>query len=256
LILVVFFFPLGLYLLVLGFIQRRSCPLVVSGAWEAIGLLAATSGFLLGGGPSILSSLHERWRMFWLLAEPGGLVTSLATGGSLWLGLSLAYYVAVVGLAVWLFLAHRALTGVYNARERQVVLALVRVCAELNLQPIRSGNYFVFGVPAAAPPPSVVEPSSSASVPPALGPAPPGGTAPPTMLQIESFRLLHHVTLRWSPAGSWVRPLVEARLARELARDATPEHDGGYWLLLLGMFLILASGLGSLLLVLRAVFHL
>jgi hypothetical protein len=255
LILVVFFFPLGLYLLVLGFILRRSCPLVVSGAWEVIGLLVAVSGFLLGGGPSILSSLNERWRMFWLLAEPGGPVASLGTAGAVWLGLALAYQVAVVGLATWLFLSHRPLTGVYNAGPHQVVRALLQVCDELNLQPVRSGDCFIFGVPVVAstrsdalPPPAAVTPS--------IAPAPSSGVAPPALLQIESFALLRHVTLRWSPARSWVRPLVEARLRKELARESTPEHDTGYWLLLLGSFLVLASGLGSLLLVLRSLFHL
>ena len=100
LIFVAFFVPLAVYLLVLGHINRRPRPVLVSGAVDFIGLLFAGSGFLLFGGPAVLSSVNERWRLFWLLGDAGSL-TGLDHAWRLGLVLSLLYFVVVVaGIAL------------------------------------------------------------------------------------------------------------------------------------------------------------
>src|ERR1700758_3195552 len=52
--LALFFFPIALYCLILGMINRRPHPVMVSGSWDFFGLLLAASGLLLFGGPTVL----------------------------------------------------------------------------------------------------------------------------------------------------------------------------------------------------------
>src|SRR5262245_57274805 len=104
-----------MYLLILGGINRRQHPLMVSGVWAFIGILFAASGFLLFGGPAILSilTMSERWRGFWLLGK------SPASSGDAqfmqaWVFLAILYFALVIvgsGMLLW---RQRQLTSIYN----------------------------------------------------------------------------------------------------------------------------------------------
>src|SRR5437764_1032979 len=62
LIFVAFLFPLGVYCLILGAVNRRRHPVMMSAAWDFAGLLFAASGFLAFGVPGFLSSFSEQGR--------------------------------------------------------------------------------------------------------------------------------------------------------------------------------------------------
>ena len=70
------------------------------------------------------------------------------------------------------------------------------------------------------------------------------------VLELDSFPVLHHVTLRWDPADSLLRREVEGELAHHLKETAAPETDLGAWLTLLGLFLLALTFLGAFLLLL------
>ena len=55
----VFLFPLAIYCLIVSLLNRRPRPVMVSGTWDFAGVLFAVSGFLLLGGPVMLTSLSE-----------------------------------------------------------------------------------------------------------------------------------------------------------------------------------------------------
>src|SRR5277367_1951255 len=69
LIFMVFFLPLSLYFFYLAALNRAPRAVIVSGVWDTVGVLGALSGFLLIGGPAILSGLYEQWRISWLLGN-------------------------------------------------------------------------------------------------------------------------------------------------------------------------------------------
>ena len=268
-----FLFPLALYLLVLGHINRRRRPLLVSGTWDLIGLLAASSGLLLVGGPALLSSLNDRWRLFWLLGEGG---TPALSGP--WVLLSLLYLSAVVLGVVCALVRHRRLTSIYNATQATVERILGEVCEGLGLDPVRSGNVHVFGLSLPEPagqPNSAPEgiqaphylPASSAGVSegapirpriPPLVNAERGVGQPEeflgqtVVLEVEAFAPLRHVTLRWDPPESPLRREIEQALARRLGQSAAPAHDTGAWLTLTGTLLLAVTLLGGLVLMARA----
>jgi hypothetical protein len=263
LILLAFLLPLAVYLLILGSINRRRRPLLVGGVWDFIGLLFAASGFLLFGGPAILSSLSERWRRRWLLGQAGG------DGGGeglyeFWVFLSALYFVAVVAGAAWLLWRQRHLTAVYNVSQDLLEEALGRACDRLGLNPVRSGNLFLFGpsfeatvgrwrtteaIQAPHHRPVAVRPLAEEELAPAKG-----GTAAEhllgqtAVLEVDPFPAFRHATLRWDPADTPLRREVEAELARALAETPVPDHMLGLWLTLLGLALLATVFAGGLIL--------
>jgi hypothetical protein len=252
LILLAFLLPLGIYLVILGAVNRRRHPLVVSGIWDFIGLLFAASGFLLFGGPAILSGLNENWRMLWLTGRAPG-----ANGGlSLWAVLSALYFALVVGGATWLLRRRRHLTAIYNVEPAIVEKALLEACDRLGLCPDRSGKMFLFGLGAARNP----EPSSGLKdgiQPPHYLPSISRAEAVEmqtlrsvaAILELDSFAMMNHVTLRWDPADPPLRPQIEGLLAQRLSEIPGPDSELGGWLVLIGSTLIFGTFLGVVFLV-------
>jgi hypothetical protein len=266
LILLAFFFPLAIYLLLLGFLNRRRHPLLVSGVWDGIGLLFGVSGFLLFAGPAILSGLSERWRLYWLLGR-GEVPTGQADGAwQFWIFLSILYFVLVVGGAAFLLWRQRQLTAIYNADVEQVEAAVEETCERLHLQPVRSGGLFLFGLSLGSPTerrdsngeriqaPHYLPAAArvgARTAPAGITESASGGSADPlvleqaAILELDSFPLLRHVTLRWDPADSRLRTVVEKELSRTLAE--APAHDSllGGWLLTFGCLLLAFEFLGA-----------
>ena len=239
-ILLAFLLPFSVYLLVVGMINRRPHPILVPGTWDFVGLVFAASGFLLVGGPAVLSSGSEGWRMFWLFGSRDAL---RAADGSqaLWPVLAAVYFALVVGGVTILLFRRRALTAVYNVEPDAFEKALARVFGTLRLNPVRSGNLFVFSSvnrlqPEAAveaiqadSPASTVEKSRAVNVP---------RLAQGAVLEVDPFPALRHVTLRWEPAASPLRRVVESELSRALVETRVPDHPVGDWLVLVAMALI------------------
>lgn len=149
-LLLVCFFPVAVYLCILGGINRRRHPLMVSGVWDFVGILFAASGFLLFGGPailSILSTLSERWHWFWWLGKnPASGSEGLALQA--WMYLAIFYFVLIVLGSAMLLWRQRQLTAIYNVDPAQLEKSLEQVLDEMGLQPVRSGSLYLFGVPA------------------------------------------------------------------------------------------------------------
>lgn len=267
-ILVAFLVPLAAYLFVLSAINRRHRPVIIPGTWDLVGLLLGASGFLFAGGPAVLSSLSEQWRMFWLFGH-GNPLGGVFAAPALWLALPAAYFLAVSAGVVYLFSQRRSLTCVYNVEPATVEELLAEACDALGLGPIRSGNVYVFGLPAEAGPPAAASGGSSQPEgiqppharglmlpkgPAAIGRAGSagggagGGSEPivsvlegeSAVLEVESFAALKNVTLRWTPHDSGVRKAVEAELGRRLGQTESPAHETAAWLSLASWAMLVA----------------
>src|SRR5207253_5362219 len=119
------------------------------------GLLFAASGFLLLGGPALLSSLslNETWRRFWLLAkdEPG--ITQEDLLLTVRLVLFALYFVLVVGGAAFLLWRRRRMTAIYNVDPAVVETVLGQVLERWQLSFVQIGNVLTFE-PEASPGPA------------------------------------------------------------------------------------------------------
>ncbi len=90
--------------------------------------------------------------LFWLLGQGPGLGANNFWQFSGWILLSLLYFLVVVAGAALVFRSQRHLTAVYNADQRLMQRCLVQVCERMGLDPVRSGNLFVFGIEPAGQP--------------------------------------------------------------------------------------------------------
>jgi hypothetical protein len=261
LLLLAFLLPLAFYLLVLGIVNRRPHPLLVSGVWDFIGLLFAASGFLLVGGPGILGGLNERWRMYWLLGQPPGASGGTEGGWQFWVFVWMLYFGLVVGGSAFLLLRRRHVTAVYNVDPAVAEDALAEVCQVLGVHPVRSGNLFLFGIVIGRTPPARFGVREGIQAPhylPAGGGEARAGSAAAeeapgrdllgqaAILEVDSFGLMNHVTLRWDPPDPPLRHEVEAALGRRLAETPAPDSELGGWLLVGGFCLLCVTTLAGL----------
>lgn len=210
-------FPLSIYLLVLGVLNRRRTPVLIPGVWDGIGLLCGVSGFLLVGGPLILLRFNDRIRLNWLISSG----TPTLNPGQVEVILAVLYVVGVVSVVVYLFARQRQLTSLYNVQPEQIEQTLDDIFVHLNLQPLRSGQAYFFR---------------------STGPTSEPGSAP--VLELEPFEAFNHLTLRWDPANPEVRGPVEQELSRRLADLPTEPNEISFWLILSGIFLFGLSFMG------------
>jgi hypothetical protein len=273
-----FIFPVAVYCTILGMINRRTRPLLVSGTWDFFGILLATSLFLLFLGPVLVLSGAFRenlndlpfHRGFGTLAEA---ITNLLV--EWWLAW-LMYYVLVLGGAAYLLWVRRNTTVIYNVEQRTVETALARLVERLGLNASRLGNRVFLGVHA-APVPLTAPAKSSSHVtanPSPLTPTPlPGGervrgegearlSGPlgdqaglagandsvgwpaglvdeQVTIDVEPFELLSNVTLHWRSASPTARATLVRELRQELADMHTTDNIAGTWLLGIATLLFL-----------------
>ncbi len=258
-IFLVFFLPLALYLLILGGINRGRQTRMVSGVWDFIGVLFAASGFILFGGPMVLSGTSERWRQYWLFGKNS---VGPHTEGimQVWLFFSVLYFGLVVGGAGYFLYRQRRLTSIYNVEPALIEHCLQQICLQLGIRPVRSGNLFLFGLAGEDPDGGVsLAPRSSAIEgiqPPHLLHATEiarpvvtheqhflGQTA---VLEVETWKRMRHVTLRWDPTESLFRQEIEAQLRLRLAEIPPEESEVGSWLILAGIALLCVVFWGAL----------
>jgi hypothetical protein len=241
--------------------------LLVSGVWDGIGLLFGVSGFLFFAGPAVFSSFSERWRLYWLLGRGNAPVTGLDGAWQFWIFLSILYFSIVVGASAFLLWRQRRLTAIYNVEVERVEWAVTQICEELGLNPVRSGGMFLFGLSLGAAIerrgangeriqaphylPSGIRAAGPDSIE-TLAKLTPGTNKPDSsiveqtaILELENFALMRHVTLRWDPADSPLRQIVETQLSQRLAEEPANESLLGGWLLTIGFLLLAFEFLGA-----------
>ncbi len=290
-IFLVFITPLAVYLLILAMINRSRGPVVVAGTWDCVGLLLALSGFLLLGGPALLTGLYEDWRLFWLLGQVRFLEPPSGSSGSwlhdiyrkilmqipgeagdswyFWLTLWIGYFTAIVAGSVIAILRARARTSVYNIEPGVLGEVLADTLTRLGFdwRP-SSPTCFVIGsarpdVAAQAGSDRAVRSAANAgseaiTLVPALSewkeaPALPG---PSMALDLDPFDMMHHATLRWSHFDGGQRRAIEMELRRTLARLESKPSAVGTWMMSVALCLFVFSFLVLASLMLLKMYHL
>jgi hypothetical protein len=281
LIVVAFLVPLAIYCLVLGLINRRRRPLMVSAAWDFVGLLVAASGFLLFGLPGLLSGFTEHGRRvamfgrapqgnggatawFWDLFE--GLCSTLFEVGSG--GVLMTYFVVVVAACALTLWRRQGQTAVYNVHPDVFDEVLAGVLDAAGLVWSRAGSRYFIRRPAPGRKPVAVsadegvEPAPPLAVREHLPPGPGRGDYPASAedfeqsayLEVDAAPALCHVTLRWDAEDKELRQVVEAELAPALAEVRTRHNPAAFWLLTAGSLMLSAAVLTFVFVVLRRLF--
>ena len=269
-----FVIPLAIYCLILSFVNRKRHPVVVSGSWDFAGVLFAASGFLLLGGPAILTGFYEHWRLSWLLGEAPTL-NDVGESWSFWVCLWLAYFVAVGGGSAWVLWRRRRVTSIYNVEPAVCVEVLTQLMDRLGLEwrldrphrlHIRSRELFLEvdqaarslvrttdASPATGPPSPSLPPSSGEvgeGTEDGRGYLQPVAVAAEPVSQslsswaelvLEPSSVMRHVTLRWLSSDERIRSDVEVPLFQELAQVRTRKNAISTWFLSLALGLFFAA---------------
>ncbi len=261
-IVVAFLLPLAAYCLILGLINRRRHPLLVSAAWDFAGLLFAASGFLAFGLPGILNGFTERGRstaLFGRSASGGGagawfadlfdgLCSTLFNAGNG--AVLIAYFVLVVAGSVYVLWRRQGQTAVYNVHPAALEEVLAGVLDAAGLSWSRAGNrYFIARANKGRP---LADKAPEAAPEPAPPPPVERRGAYPTSvedversayLEVEPAPALCHVTLRWDTEDEELRKQVEGELKRVLTEVRTSDNPTAAWLLTAGTVLLLSSAM-------------
>jgi hypothetical protein len=265
-----FLFPVAIYFLILGAINRRDRPLMVSGAWDFVGILFAASGFLLFVGPGVLGALYERWRYFLLFGQ-GGTVALSNAGYYFWVSVWGLYYVLVVGGAAFMLWRRRKTTAIYNVDVPTLQTALTEVLERLGLSWTRAGKQLFIrpgdgprdgvalmqeGVPVTTRAQALIGAEARerdrAAAASEIRPFAPllSGARCLALLELETFGPMCHATLRWPQVDPLLRQEIEAELDKALGGTITRSNGSGGWFLCVGGLMLLATFLCMVLLIL------
>jgi len=255
---VVFLVPITAYCLILATINRRLHPVMVSGPWDAAGMLFAGSGGLLFVGPALIVELYRR--SVTDVSVPGAAARSFLEIYAPWWRIWLVYYVVVIAGCIALLWLRRGKTVVYNVAPMDFERALGQLLDRLGLEWNRLGNRVFVAVGREAVRPEAMryehayaaEPLAAVELTGALAPPRPPGEA---VLDMEPFEGMCHITLHWRRHSGLVRDELEAELARALAQVPAPEHATGGWLMGLAAFLLALIFMGIFFTVFGAYFQ-
>jgi hypothetical protein len=218
-----FVFRVAIYFLILANLNRRPHPVMVSGSWDFSEVLLACSGFLIFGGPCMLTGINQRWRDYWLHGNSVGLRSAANDFWIFWISVWVVYYLLVLGIAIYLLWRRRLTTAIYNIERHDLEDSLAQTFDRLGLDWMKADRrYFIgfrsalVGTTKSLPYPVPMETAVTAT--PAKAPE----DCPKIVLEVETFPPLRHATLHWSGEVEERRDEIELELARHLA-DVRPE---------------------------------
>lgn len=230
-----FVFPIAVYCVILALLNRRGHPIMVPGTWDFAEVLFACSGFLVFGGPAILTGFHQRWRDYWLFGQRRALIGM--HDWSFWIGVWALYFVIVIGGSIFLLWRRRLVTAIYNVEPAAFAECLGQVLDRLGLDWVRHENRVFIGRHAVP-----VEAAGGGSPLPFAG-APPHAAELPArvLLELEPFPALRHMTLHWSDDAGPLRTEVETALEQALTQaPASSDNPVALGFLSMAVFLFMA----------------
>ena len=196
--------PLAVYLLYLAHLNSRTPPTLIPGPWDFGAVLLGLAGFIVLGGPTLLTLVDSTWRSYafgnW--SELKGVGEREARKWSL---MATGYFLILAGVVPLLLRSRRPITAVYNVAAAMAEVRLLEVLEELGHPWRRLGGSIEIG------------PKRD-------------GAGGPVAVRIEAFPSTAHATLRWSDPWSSVRADVEAALPAALARGGLARNPAAGWL--------------------------
>lgn len=206
----VFLFPVAVYCFLLASINRRRHPVMLPGNRDFVEVLTACSGFLLFGGPCILTSFDQRWRDYWFYGRVSALHGMSNSWWNYWFALLALYLLVIAGAAWYLLRRRRLVTAIYNIHPKVLQEKLAEVLDRLLLDWQQSDQRIFIGYRA--------------------DPERPGRENQKLVLEIDPVPALRHVTLHWPSDAGLLRMEIEHELARACLEVTTPDNPVGTWM--------------------------
>ncbi|HSQ54824.1 MAG TPA: hypothetical protein VLM40_03690 [Gemmata sp.] len=194
---VIWLLPLSVYLFTIARITRRDHPTVVSGPWDFVGVILGLSGFIVFGGGLVLALAQSNFRY----STRGNLEAfrdAWHREGTIWILISAAYLLLVVGIVALTLFSRRRSLVIYNVDPTVFEGTITEVFEHMGRPIERRGNLWSSGTP---------------------------------LFELDRFVGGHTVTLRWVSDDRRLFEEVE-RLLREALRDVeSDENVASRWLM-------------------------
>jgi hypothetical protein len=206
-----FLLPVAIYCFVLAAINRRSRPFLVSGTWDAIGLLAALSGFFLATLPTIGFVFLDR------VIGVSGLGWNALVG-------TLGYYLLVICGSVLMILSRSSKTVIYNVDPELFAQIAPQTFAALGLATKLERNRMVL-----TPMEPTVDEAGSTDVI-QIRPRPAAvADSRYAEVAVEAFASMCNVTLHWGRFSAGMRAELERELDKNLESGAPLDNSAAAW---------------------------
>jgi hypothetical protein len=192
--------PLALYLLFLATVNQRRRATMLSGIWDFTCLLLGLSGFLMAGGPVLVSAIDSGWRSYWFGGNFANLKKVWDTNSVIWSIIAGGYLTALAGLIGLIMFFRKRTTVIYNVDPQALPEALIAAldACRLTWRQVMGG----------------VE----------IGRAGDGG-----FVAIQSFPLMRNASLKWRNEDPLVRQEVEVAIDKLLQASDSPANPAGGW---------------------------
>lgn len=235
---IVCLFPLLVYCLVLIGLNARHRASLIPGTWDFVGVLLATSGFLLGGVPLILAGINSNWRRFVLSGGVSDWRGLTGEGDARALGAWALIFITIVAGSASLIFTRRNVSVIYNADTDHVWDALEWIFGRLGVVWKRWQNsYELKQVGPSIRHPWVQSLRSGEFVndQPATIPEPRRSNASYARLQVRILPSSRNVTLVWEGDVDGLRGQVESELSQLLPNLRAQDNPALGWLMTVAM---------------------
>jgi hypothetical protein len=219
--------PLALYLLFLAFLNNRPRPTLLSGRWDLTCMLLGLSGFILVGGPVLLSAFDSTWRAIIFEGNFAHARSQLRDEPATWSILAAIYVLGMATAIILMMRARQRVSVIYNLGSDVDVL-VARALDRLGLRWRKQ-----FGAYEVLPPQASGDTKEAADSDGKPLPAYREDAAffRASQLEVDPFPAMSHVTLRWYEADPAMRRVVESELLKLLDHTPSPPNPAGSWFL-------------------------
>jgi hypothetical protein len=219
--LLLFLFPLGLYCLVLAHVNRRERPLLFSGMWDVVLMLAGGAGFFLVLIPVLLVELYQR-----SVLGPGNAGDTFARLFVRWGLLWLLYYVTLIGGALALISWRRHKTVIYNVDTDLFPAAFAQAARLAGLEYHGYPGHPERIILTLNPPlPTAVSTEPLPAFPPLRREV--------ALVNLEFFPAGCHVTIHWEQYEPALRRVIEQNLDKILEQARPTDNPLAGWFLVI-----------------------
>src|SRR5262245_59467441 len=180
--LLAFLLPVAVYFLILASLNRRNRPVLVTGLWDSVGLLAAVAGFFLATVPMLITEFYRR---AFIAAESDHFFGLLLQHWILWI----IYFLLLISGSVLMILWRMHKTMIYNVDPELFPEAMGRTFTAIGMgMTARLDRLMLTPAPRS-------ENSESTAITESATPAADPNDSRYGELAIESFPSMCHVTL-------------------------------------------------------------
>lgn len=221
--------PLAIYFLFLAHLNYRQRPTMLNGRWDFTFLLLGLSGFLLIGGPVLLSVFDSTWRSFLFEGDFRRLLEVWHKSAIIWPLMATSYLILLIFLIVYGLHLRRTVSVVYNLKPGTLEEILVRAVELCDLDWRKALGGIEIGIPDKER--ATIDEGDRTEAKADLN----RSFRRAAFVQIELFPAFYNASLKWNKLGFFADPLlrkeVEARMQKILQATESPPNRVGSWLM-------------------------